>query len=90
MASIFSTNDWYVESAPILEWGHNNNGTFYLVIERKRKDGSPYRWNMYVPEGKLGNLPELLAAIPTKERQSLRFTGGWMGGNAVVEIDDGK
>lgn len=90
MASIFSTNDWYVENAPIKSWGFNDNGTFYLRIERYRADGSPFEWTMNVPKGKLANLPSILDAIPEKERKLLRFTGGWQLGNASVEIDDGK
>ena len=90
MAKIFSTNDWYVENAPIKSWGFNENNTFCIGIERYTADGQAYPWTMRVPKSKLGNLPQILDSIPEKERKLLKFTGGWQLGNASVEIDDGK
>ena len=90
MASIFNSNDWHVDHAPIKGWGFNAKGTFYLVIERYRNDGTPYNWTMNVPKGKLGNLPSILDSVPEAERTSLNFTGGWACGNAEIDIDDGK
>lgn len=90
MASIFNSNDWSVEKAPILGWGRNQNGTFCLYIERYKEDGTPYRWTMNVPKNKESNLPQILDAVPEAERSALRFTGGWHLNNADIDIDDGK
>jgi len=85
MQAFFSSNDWRVEESPIRNWGYNAKGTFYLVVERDFGNG-PKPWTMNVPKGKVGNLPNLLEQLSDEQRQLLRFTGGWICGNAEITV----
>ena len=83
---IFNSNDWSVENAPITGWGYNQKGTFYLKVTRTSPNGKPYPWTMNVPEFIVGNLPVLLDSLDDEDKAKLVFTGGWVAGNASVQI----
>lgn len=86
MAVLFDSNDWNVEDAPILSWGYNPKGTFYLKVQRVSAGGKKYPWTMNVPEFVCGNLPDILDNVDEAARKKLRFTGGWTAGQASVQV----
>lgn len=82
--TLFDSNDWFVDEAPITGWGYNPKGTFYLKVQRVSPNGKPFGWTMNIPEFQLGNLPAILDQIA--EPAKLRFTGGWQAGQASVKV----
>lgn len=86
MNVLFDSQDWHVEEAPIQSWGYNAKGTFALVFTRISPNGKEFPWTMNVPDFMVGNLPTILDNVPEEQRCLLRFTGGWQGRNATVQI----
>lgn len=83
---IASSEDWYVDAAPIIDWGYNANGTFTIRIERVSIHGTVFPWTMNVPSLKLGTIPQVLDSLTPEQRQRVRFRGGWQGNNATAII----
>ena len=81
---LFDSQDWTVEDAPILGWGFKSKGTFALNIQRVSANGKAFPWTMNVPDFMVGNLPAILDAV--EEPKKLLFSGGWIAGNASVQV----